>query len=80
MTRRRPGGNRRRPRKPNRGRACPSGKVRFRDLDEAKRAVQRLSVVDTRDRTPNRTYRCELCSGWHLTAARQHGDLDDDPR
>ena len=57
-------------RKPNgkRGRACPTGKVRYRDKLSATRAVQTIQTYSTRDRKAVRAYECGQCHGWHLTS------------
>lgn len=56
---------------------CPmSGKVRFRDHEEAVEAIKAAATqrqwhaaegTETR-RRECRTYRCEVCKGWHLTS------------
>jgi hypothetical protein len=57
-------------------RSCRSGKVRFRDHDEAVHALHKAAVarhwaesegVETRRREA-RTYACTSCNGWHLTS------------
>lgn len=48
--------------------ACPSGKVRHPDRDAASRQLRRLRSAAVRGaKVPCAVYRCQLCSGWHLT-------------
>lgn len=50
-------------------RACPSGKVRYRDRDAALHALRRIQGSDyVRDVMPTRVYVCSLCNGAHLTS------------
>jgi len=55
----------------NKGRrACPTGKVRFRDRQSAAEALHR-SKVSTRQVVPVRCYECPLCHGFHLTSRNE---------
>lgn len=45
-----------------------SGKRRYRDHQEAVRALRRIKARSTRDRVPARAYACTVCQGYHLTA------------
>lgn len=51
---------------------CTSGKVRYRDDQEAKRALDGVKRNDdarpARHRTPSRAYECDSCHGWHLSS------------
>jgi hypothetical protein len=49
---------------------CPSRKVRYRDSDEAKKALSRIKATagQVRHATPVRYYECGMCQGWHLTS------------
>lgn len=49
------------------GRRCRSGKVRFKDHNSAAAALQRITPRDG-EKAPVRSYRCHLCSGWHVTS------------
>lgn len=52
-------------------RTCPSGKVRYRDHEQATAALQRLKVSSTRSKIQTRDYPCSQCQGYHLTASRR---------
>ena len=58
-------------------RACRTGKVRYHDQAEAKRAITNVRfglakrTLEDTGVTPKRTYRCPLCGGWHLTSEPQ---------
>ena len=48
-------------------RACV--KRRYRDEATAELALTRIREAgDAREKTPQRTYRCPRCRGWHLTS------------
>ena len=49
---------------------CPTRKVRYRDRQEAKRALSQIksSKYEARHVTPTRYYECDMCHGWHLTS------------
>ena len=51
-------------------RHCRTGKKQYHSDDEAKEALTRIrqDVVDVREKTPLRSYRCEFCHRWHLTS------------
>ena len=44
------------------------GKRRFRDHEEAARALRSQKSNSTRDVICVRSYYCERCKGWHLTS------------
>jgi len=50
---------------------CVSGKARYRDRITALLILATIRRRDAshRPKTEQRTYRCPLCSGWHLTSA-----------
>lgn len=59
------------------GRRChKTGKIRYRDVEEAKRALQQSMIQAAREteefgetkRLEARVYRCYLCSRWHLSS------------
>lgn len=58
---------------------CPSGKRRYRDHEEAFRALRKIKARNTREKTPVRTYDCNLCAGYHLTSQWVRGH-DTPPR
>ena len=44
-------------------------KRRYRDEATAEHALARIrDAGDAREKTPQRTYRCPRCRGWHLTS------------
>ena len=43
-------------------------KRRYRDHQEAVRAVQSFQAKSTRDRVPTDAYPCDACGGWHITS------------
>lgn len=45
-------------------------KKRYRDRQEAERALRNIMARSTRDRVPRRVYECDLCNGCHLTSRR----------
>lgn len=47
------------------------GKTRYRDHDEAVRALHRFKARSTRDKIPIRAYECSVCNGWHTTSKEQ---------
>jgi hypothetical protein len=47
-------------------RSC-SGKKRYRDEQEAKRALRNLATNSSRDTIPVRWYECANCHGYHIT-------------
>jgi hypothetical protein len=47
-------------------RSC--GKRRFRDKQQALRALRTLQRVGSRQKIPVRAYQCPACNGWHLTS------------
>jgi hypothetical protein len=49
---------------------CRTGKKQYHGEDEAKKALTRIKqdLVDVRERTPVRVYRCPFCKRWHLTS------------
>ena len=48
---------------------CPSGKVRYRDDIAAKVALAKiLNDGEARSKDLQRSYRCPLCRGHHLTS------------
>jgi hypothetical protein len=51
--------------------AC-KGKVRFRDKQEADRALKHIANHDAREKTPTRSYFCESCKGWHHSSKATH--------
>lgn len=54
----------------SRARRCPSTKVIYRDNVAATLALEKVMLHARREiHFVNRTYDCELCGGWHLTAA-----------
>jgi hypothetical protein len=52
----------------SRRRPCRSGKVRYRDRDQALRSVRLIQGRSGRQRLPRRAYQCPDCGGWHLTS------------
>lgn len=54
------------------GKACPSGKVRYKDRLGANLALMRIRAKDNtkRDRSEDHAYECSQCLGWHLTSQR----------
>lgn len=56
---------------------CNSGKVRFRDHQEAVASLQRIkrsAVVEIQEqgwtnRNEVRSYQCGSCKGWHITSS-----------
>jgi hypothetical protein len=60
--------SRSRPRRPARCKGN-SGKVRFRDHEDATRALSQLRR-NGQDEGPKRVYHCPACDGWHLTSMR----------
>jgi hypothetical protein len=50
--------------------ACPSGKVRFRDDLAARLALATASRKREGGKSERRTYRCPQCAGFHLTSKR----------
>lgn len=52
-------------------RTCPTGKVRFRNKLDAKIAMASTQRAKGSNREENRTYRCEMCHGWHLTSQKR---------
>jgi hypothetical protein len=52
--------------------ACRTGKVRFRDEVEARRALSRArwrrEKIGDQKRQETRPYPCQFCKGWHLTS------------
>lgn len=57
-----------------RKRQCRSGKVRFPDHQSAVAALRAVQRKSGRDRRPTRTYQCDMCDGWHLTAQPTPGE------
>lgn len=51
-------------------RTC-GGKVRYRDHDQAIRAIHRLQSRSSREKQVKRAYWCDGCNGWHLTSRAQ---------
>ncbi len=55
---------------------CQSGKIRYRDHEEAIKALHRtqslaliaLEVTGSTSRAEKRTYYCGMCNGFHLTS------------
>jgi hypothetical protein len=55
---------------------CKSGKIRYRDHEEAINALHRtqsraavaLEITGNTSRAEKRTYYCALCNGFHLTS------------
>lgn len=62
------------PRKRSGRRRCPTGKLRYHDLAEAKDnrtlllAAVRAGVLPDTGKLPVRPYQCSRCGGWHLTS------------
>lgn len=52
-------------------RTCRSGKVRYHDAEQAKRALRHLRTTSTRDRIQTGWYCCPGCLGYHLTSSGQ---------
>lgn len=44
------------------------GKRRYRDRQQAQRALRGLTKYSTRAKLPVRPYFCGSCKGWHLTS------------
>jgi hypothetical protein len=57
-----------------RKRQCRSGKTRFPDHQSAVAALRAVRRKSGRDRLPSRTYECDMCVGWHLTAQTIPGE------
>lgn len=51
---------------------CPSGKRVFHTKDAALYEIAMIQAKNDplRPKTEKRTYRCEYCRGWHLTARK----------
>lgn len=47
---------------------CVTGKVRYRDHDEATRSLHTITVRSSRTKKAVRAYQCPMCRGWHLTS------------
>lgn len=47
---------------------CPTGKVGYCNHRWAMMAVNLLADESSRDRVPQRAYKCEICGRWHLTS------------
>lgn len=55
---------------------CSSGKASFKDALEAKMALTRITMKNSKRRveiTPVRYYRCDECKKYHLTSRRGGG-------
>ncbi len=54
-------------------RACPTGKIRYRDRIAALLAIASTRRTDgpKRAKGEKRAYRCPQCHGWHLTSSRR---------
>jgi hypothetical protein len=48
------------------------GKRRYRDHQEATRALHHFAVNGTRDVKPVRAYQCPTCNGWHITSRAEY--------
>jgi hypothetical protein len=53
-------------------RKCISGKLRYRDKQEADYTLRVLDQTSQREVIASRSYLCELCQGWHLTHEVEH--------
>lgn len=51
-----------------------TGKVRYRDHDQAIRAMQTINNNSVRQHTPNHVYACGNCRGFHLSSSMKHSD------
>lgn len=63
------------------GAQCATGKVRFRDHDEAVQALWNAHVLrqieGNTERQERRAYECRRCNGWHLTSQPNKSALVD---
>lgn len=57
--------------------ACPTGKRRYKDEASALVALERIQRTDDprRTKTPQRTYDCPYCAGWHLSSTSRQKPL-----
>ena len=64
---------------------CQSGKIRYRDHDEAIKALHRtqsmaviaLEMTGNTSRAEKRTYYCGQCNGFHLTSKPLRADFQE---
>jgi len=66
------------------GSKCRTGKVRFRDHDEAVQVLWHAKMLRTVEgnieRQERRAYLCSACNGWHLTSQENRALLVDPAR
>jgi len=66
------------------GSKCRTGKVRFRDHDEAIQVLWHAKMLRTvegvTERQERRAYLCNACNGWHLTSQENRALLVDPAR
>lgn len=47
---------------------CPSGKTGWSQPEASRRLTKYAEQPGSRQRTPQRIYKCQLCDHWHLTS------------
>ena len=58
----------------------PCEKTAYKDKDDAVRVMHRIQAKKDGKKKPIRTYKCEICGGWHTTSQSNDIRIQREPR